>query len=142
MQETGEYFPPLQSHGKIVGGDVAIYRPFGEFHRANSYCNLDVLRHGRTKPRSRGLDFRVLKVYGGRGLYLDNGHHKLPDDIPTEIPSFSENTTGKTVEIVQIDILLRLNREQDEAPIVAESLGPGPVGPCLKTTLAITRTHN
>ncbi|GFV44293.1 hypothetical protein TNCV_4117701 [Trichonephila clavipes] len=34
---------PLQSHGKIVEveiGGVAIYRPFGEFHRANSYCHL------------------------------------------------------------------------------------------------------
>ncbi|GFS84327.1 hypothetical protein TNCV_4605461 [Trichonephila clavipes] len=40
---TGEYFPPLQSHGKIVEveiGGVAIYRPFGEFRQANSYCHL------------------------------------------------------------------------------------------------------
>ncbi|GFX02722.1 uncharacterized protein TNCV_2011661 [Trichonephila clavipes] len=40
VQETGEYFLPLQSHGKIgeveIGG-VAIYRLFGEFRRANSY---------------------------------------------------------------------------------------------------------
>ncbi|GFW93703.1 transposable element Tcb1 transposase [Trichonephila clavipes] len=31
------------SHGKIVEveiGGVAIYRPFGEFRRANSYCHL------------------------------------------------------------------------------------------------------
>ncbi|GFW82213.1 uncharacterized protein TNCV_5056881 [Trichonephila clavipes] len=39
---TGEYFPSLQSHGKIVEeiGGVAIYCPFGEFRRANSYCHL------------------------------------------------------------------------------------------------------
>ncbi|GFU83535.1 uncharacterized protein TNCV_4217951 [Trichonephila clavipes] len=45
VQGTGEYFPPLQFHGLIgeveIGG-VAIYRPFGEFHRANSYCHLYV----------------------------------------------------------------------------------------------------
>ncbi|GFV39606.1 uncharacterized protein TNCV_4642411 [Trichonephila clavipes] len=43
VQGTAEYFPPLQSHGKIVEvkiGGVAIYRPFGEFRRANSYCHL------------------------------------------------------------------------------------------------------
>ncbi|GFW15754.1 uncharacterized protein TNCV_3582521 [Trichonephila clavipes] len=43
VQGTGEYFPPLQSHGKIVEmeiGGVAIYRPFGEFRRANSYFYL------------------------------------------------------------------------------------------------------
>ncbi|GFX49211.1 uncharacterized protein TNCV_293761 [Trichonephila clavipes] len=42
VQGTGEYFPPIQLHAKIVveiGGD-AIYRPFGEFHQANSYCHL------------------------------------------------------------------------------------------------------
>ncbi|GFY03377.1 uncharacterized protein TNCV_1173351 [Trichonephila clavipes] len=39
VQKAGEYFPPLQSHDKIekveIGG-IAIYRPFGEFRRANS----------------------------------------------------------------------------------------------------------
>ncbi|GFX22333.1 uncharacterized protein TNCV_1815351 [Trichonephila clavipes] len=43
VQGTGEYFPPLQFHGKIVEveiGGVAIYHPFGEFRRANSYCHL------------------------------------------------------------------------------------------------------
>ncbi|GFT53278.1 uncharacterized protein TNCV_4233721 [Trichonephila clavipes] len=43
VQGTGEYFPPLQSQGKIVEveiGDVAIYRPFGEFHQAKLYCHL------------------------------------------------------------------------------------------------------
>ncbi|GFV45160.1 hypothetical protein TNCV_4398901 [Trichonephila clavipes] len=36
-------FPPLQSHGKIVEVEivgVAIYGPFGEFLRGNSYCHL------------------------------------------------------------------------------------------------------
>ncbi|GFV67461.1 hypothetical protein TNCV_4621421 [Trichonephila clavipes] len=32
-------------------------------------------------------------------------------------------------------ILLMLSRERDEAPIVTEALGPGPVGPCLQTSL-------
>ncbi|GFV42189.1 uncharacterized protein TNCV_3164201 [Trichonephila clavipes] len=44
VQGNGEYFPPLQSHSKIVEveiGGVAIYRPFGEFRRDNSYCHLD-----------------------------------------------------------------------------------------------------
>ncbi|GFY14008.1 uncharacterized protein TNCV_1296691 [Trichonephila clavipes] len=43
VQGTGEYFPPLQFHAKIVEveiGGVAIYRSFGEFCRANSYCHL------------------------------------------------------------------------------------------------------
>ncbi|GFT75983.1 uncharacterized protein TNCV_1255091 [Trichonephila clavipes] len=43
VQETGEYFPLIQSHGMIAEveiGGVAIYRPFGEFRRANSYCHL------------------------------------------------------------------------------------------------------
>ncbi|GFV94999.1 uncharacterized protein TNCV_1029971 [Trichonephila clavipes] len=43
VQGTGEYFPPLQSQSKIVMveiGGVAIYRPFKEFRRANSYCHL------------------------------------------------------------------------------------------------------
>ncbi|GFW09557.1 uncharacterized protein TNCV_3996631 [Trichonephila clavipes] len=43
VQGTGEYFPPLQFHAKIVDAEidgVAIYRPFGEFRGANSYCRL------------------------------------------------------------------------------------------------------
>ncbi|GFW37680.1 uncharacterized protein TNCV_415661 [Trichonephila clavipes] len=43
VQGTGEYFPLIQSHGKIVEveiGGVAIYHPFGEFRRTNSYCHL------------------------------------------------------------------------------------------------------
>ncbi|GFX18157.1 uncharacterized protein TNCV_1578361 [Trichonephila clavipes] len=43
VQGTGEYFPPFQYHGEIVKVEidgVAIYRPFGEFRRANSYCHL------------------------------------------------------------------------------------------------------
>ncbi|GFW50572.1 uncharacterized protein TNCV_2888751 [Trichonephila clavipes] len=42
-QGTGEYFPPLQFYTKVVEvkiGEVAIYRPFGEFRRTNSYCHL------------------------------------------------------------------------------------------------------
>ncbi|GFX52000.1 uncharacterized protein TNCV_3064171 [Trichonephila clavipes] len=42
VQGTGEYFPPLQSNGEIVEveiGGAAIYLPFGEFHRAKSYCH-------------------------------------------------------------------------------------------------------
>ncbi|GFX45789.1 uncharacterized protein TNCV_934281 [Trichonephila clavipes] len=37
---TGEYFPPIQFHGKIVEVETggAIYRPFDEFLRAKSYC--------------------------------------------------------------------------------------------------------
>ncbi|GFW04853.1 uncharacterized protein TNCV_4880881 [Trichonephila clavipes] len=43
VQVTGEYFPSLRFHAKIVEMEidgVAIYRPFGEFRRANSYCHL------------------------------------------------------------------------------------------------------
>ncbi|GFX29155.1 integrase catalytic domain-containing protein [Trichonephila clavipes] len=48
VQGPGEYFPQLQFHAKIVEveiGDVAIYHPFGEFRRTNSYCHLS-LYHG------------------------------------------------------------------------------------------------
>ncbi|GFW58688.1 uncharacterized protein TNCV_378711 [Trichonephila clavipes] len=41
---TGEYFPPLQFTCRNCGGGdrgrVAIYHPFGEFHRAKSHCHL------------------------------------------------------------------------------------------------------
>ncbi|GFU29146.1 hypothetical protein TNCV_4837391 [Trichonephila clavipes] len=41
---TGKYFPPLQFTCRNCGGGdrgrVAIYRPFGEFRRAKSYCHL------------------------------------------------------------------------------------------------------
>ncbi|GFX33535.1 hypothetical protein TNCV_1932021 [Trichonephila clavipes] len=41
---TGEYVPPLQFTCRNCGGGdrgrVAIYRPFGEFRRAKSYCHL------------------------------------------------------------------------------------------------------
>ncbi|GFS64876.1 uncharacterized protein TNCV_2000831 [Trichonephila clavipes] len=43
VQGTGEYFPPLEFHAKIVEveiGGVAIYRSFVKFRRANSYCHL------------------------------------------------------------------------------------------------------
>ncbi|GFU17440.1 hypothetical protein TNCV_4309691 [Trichonephila clavipes] len=41
---SGEYFPPLQFTCRNCGGGdrgrVAIYRPFGKFRRAKSYCHL------------------------------------------------------------------------------------------------------
>ncbi|GFS73971.1 uncharacterized protein TNCV_108501 [Trichonephila clavipes] len=47
VQGTGENFPPLQFHAKIVEGEIdgsAIYRnvlsSLREFHRAKSYCHL------------------------------------------------------------------------------------------------------
>ncbi|GFV25569.1 uncharacterized protein TNCV_1594221 [Trichonephila clavipes] len=43
VRGTGEYFLPLQFRGKIVEveiGGVAIYWPFGELRRDNSYCYL------------------------------------------------------------------------------------------------------
>ncbi|GFW60529.1 uncharacterized protein TNCV_568771 [Trichonephila clavipes] len=43
VQGTGEYFPPIQSDGKIVEVEIgggAVYRPFGEFLRAKTYCHL------------------------------------------------------------------------------------------------------
>ncbi|GFW98639.1 uncharacterized protein TNCV_2758181 [Trichonephila clavipes] len=55
VQGVGEYFPPLQSHGKIVEveiGGVAIYRPFGEFFRANSYCHMMVLKAQANERRT------------------------------------------------------------------------------------------
>ncbi|GFV71723.1 hypothetical protein TNCV_3535111 [Trichonephila clavipes] len=42
-----------------------------------------------------------------------------------------------TIEIIRILILLSLSRERDEAPIVVEALGSGPVGPRFKTSLFI-----
>ncbi|GFS79848.1 uncharacterized protein TNCV_750331 [Trichonephila clavipes] len=43
VQGTGEYFPPIQFHGKIVEVEIgggAIYRTYGEFLRAKLYCHL------------------------------------------------------------------------------------------------------
>ncbi|GFT21324.1 uncharacterized protein TNCV_3816111 [Trichonephila clavipes] len=43
VQGTGEYFPPFQFQAKIVVVEivsVTIYRPLGEFRRANSFCHL------------------------------------------------------------------------------------------------------
>ncbi|GFV91421.1 uncharacterized protein TNCV_899381 [Trichonephila clavipes] len=43
MPDANKYPPSTQSHGKIMeveAGDVTIYRPFGELHQANSYCQL------------------------------------------------------------------------------------------------------
>ncbi|GFS49578.1 uncharacterized protein TNCV_821261 [Trichonephila clavipes] len=43
VQGTGEYFPPIQCHGKIMKVDIgggAIFRPFGESLRAKTYFPL------------------------------------------------------------------------------------------------------
>ncbi|GFX70504.1 uncharacterized protein TNCV_4474381 [Trichonephila clavipes] len=43
VQGTREYFPPIQFNGKIVEGEIGggvIYRTFGEFLRAKTYCHL------------------------------------------------------------------------------------------------------
>ncbi|GFW81872.1 uncharacterized protein TNCV_2885461 [Trichonephila clavipes] len=53
---TGEYFPPLQFHAKSAEiGSVAIYRPFEEFHRANSYCHLRYASNNSVRLPSIGL---------------------------------------------------------------------------------------
>ncbi|GFW57295.1 uncharacterized protein TNCV_542091 [Trichonephila clavipes] len=39
VQWTREYFPPIQSLGKIVEVEIGGVT-FGEFRRANSYCHL------------------------------------------------------------------------------------------------------
>ncbi|GFT37313.1 uncharacterized protein TNCV_3150041 [Trichonephila clavipes] len=47
LQGTGEYFPPLQFHAKIVEvviGGVAIYRPFGNFPELNRTVTCMVLK--------------------------------------------------------------------------------------------------
>ncbi|GFU71764.1 uncharacterized protein TNCV_130681 [Trichonephila clavipes] len=75
--ETGEYFPPLQSHSKIVEmeiGGVAVYRPFGEFCRVNSYCHIsagfvtkDNLFRFRCSPVSSCVaPFQTEEAMGGR----------------------------------------------------------------------------
>ncbi|GFW79249.1 uncharacterized protein TNCV_2476561 [Trichonephila clavipes] len=56
VQGTGEYFPPIQFHGKIVEvkiGGVATYRPFWNFLRANSYCHF----YGAQGPGQRPAYF-------------------------------------------------------------------------------------
>ncbi|GFX14902.1 uncharacterized protein TNCV_1486441 [Trichonephila clavipes] len=40
VRGTGDYFPPPSVPCLNCGGGVAIYRPFGKFRRANSYCHL------------------------------------------------------------------------------------------------------
>ncbi|GFU60090.1 uncharacterized protein TNCV_3144481 [Trichonephila clavipes] len=54
VQGTRKHIPPLQFHGRIVEveiGDVAIYRPCGEFRRAYSYCHLYVAQGlGQRQP--------------------------------------------------------------------------------------------
>ncbi|GFX29586.1 hypothetical protein TNCV_4776581 [Trichonephila clavipes] len=55
------------------------------------------------------------------GLCLDmgNGHHKCPVDIFPNSQLFREYIQKKhlTIEFIRIMILLRLSREQDEAPL-------------------------
>ncbi|GFW20412.1 uncharacterized protein TNCV_4546791 [Trichonephila clavipes] len=55
VQGTGEYFPPLQFHAKIVEGeigDVSIYRPFGNFTELNRTVTCMVLKtNGRRTSR-------------------------------------------------------------------------------------------
>ncbi|GFX85578.1 hypothetical protein TNCV_3717481 [Trichonephila clavipes] len=76
-------------------------------------------------------------LYGGRPRPIHgDDHHMQPVDILSEITSILEDTTGRkhlTVEIIRIMILLTLNRERNETPIVAEAQGA--VGPCHKTSL-------
>ncbi|GFV03776.1 hypothetical protein TNCV_1877241 [Trichonephila clavipes] len=50
---------------------------------------------------------------------------------------FGEHNRKKSFECLNYlkHVLFRLSRERDEAPIVAEALGP--VGPCIKTSLSI-----
>ncbi|GFX55530.1 hypothetical protein TNCV_268181 [Trichonephila clavipes] len=76
----------------------------------------------------------VLRLLEALGPYTN------PVDTSSEIPSFLGEYNRKkqlTVEIIRI-ILVKLSRERDEAPIVAEALGPGIVGPCLKMSLSAT----
>ncbi|GFV76901.1 transposable element Tcb2 transposase [Trichonephila clavipes] len=71
------------SHGKIgeveIGG-VAIYRPFGEFHRANSYCHLLVpCRGGRCTLNTRMSRLKRPPV----------GVMKLGEWVPAQVSSSS-----------------------------------------------------
>ncbi|GFY09620.1 hypothetical protein TNCV_381151 [Trichonephila clavipes] len=79
-------------------------------------------------------------VYGGRPRPI-HGHRSSQVaslHIVRNPQFFGEYKWKKklTVEIIRIMILLRLNRERDEAPIADKALGP--VGPCLKTSLHVS----
>ncbi|GFV88918.1 uncharacterized protein TNCV_1227151 [Trichonephila clavipes] len=104
VQGTGGYFPPLQYHGKIVEveiGGVAIYRPFEEFRRANSYCPL----YGARGLGQRQAYFYPLATMNFVGLvvttsdrwHLPQQQHYysvlpfLSVDMQFKIPCFSEN---------------------------------------------------
>ncbi|GFW46067.1 hypothetical protein TNCV_3276841 [Trichonephila clavipes] len=61
-----------------------------------------------------------MMVYGDRPRPIHG--RRSCSDISFEIPSFSENTTGKkhlTVEIIRIIILLRFNQERNKTNIGA-----------------------
>ncbi|GFX78788.1 uncharacterized protein TNCV_1919211 [Trichonephila clavipes] len=65
VQRTVEYFPPLQFHAKIVEveiGGVAIYRPFGEFRRANSYCHLECWTRCHLRHMTEVQNYEIRRV--------------------------------------------------------------------------------
>ncbi|GFV09561.1 uncharacterized protein TNCV_3159581 [Trichonephila clavipes] len=69
VQGTGEYFPLLQFHAKIVEVEIGggtIYRSFGEFRRANSYCHL----YGAQGLSQRKPHFYPLATMNFEGLDL------------------------------------------------------------------------
>ncbi|GFS75060.1 integrase catalytic domain-containing protein [Trichonephila clavipes] len=67
----------------------------------------------------------------------------LPVDMQFEILCFPESMYGNNIylaiKIIRIMIVLRQSLERNKAPTESEALEPGPVGPCLKTPLAIIR---
>ncbi|GFV17911.1 uncharacterized protein TNCV_2770801 [Trichonephila clavipes] len=69
VQRTGEYFPPIQLHGKIVEVEIscgAIYRPFREFLRAKTYCHM----YGVQGLGQRQAYFYLLATMNFVGLVL------------------------------------------------------------------------
>ncbi|GFT58844.1 hypothetical protein TNCV_184991 [Trichonephila clavipes] len=68
------YFPPLQLHAEIVEveiGGVAIYRLFGEFRRAKSYCHLVV--PARSSSQSSRHCWRSLLPHASALIQRDFG---------------------------------------------------------------------
>ncbi|GFW18691.1 uncharacterized protein TNCV_1369451 [Trichonephila clavipes] len=58
VQGTGEYFPPIQFHGKIVEVEIgggALNHPFGKFLRAKTYRLLYGGQGGRTFRDQRAI---------------------------------------------------------------------------------------
>ncbi|GFX83745.1 uncharacterized protein TNCV_350091 [Trichonephila clavipes] len=73
---TGEYFPPLQFHGKIVKveiGGVSIYRPIGELRRADSHCHL----YGAQGLGQRQAHFQPLATMNFVGFVLTTSDRLL-----------------------------------------------------------------